>query len=270
MPTTRPVAVHHRREAEPLARHLEQALGERRLRPHGRQVVAAAHDVRDVQQQAAAERAARVRAREVRLGEPAVLEQRDRERVAHRERRRRARGRGEVERAGLGGHADVEVHVRLARERRGRVAGHRDEARVHALEERQDREQLRGLARVGDREHDVALRDHAEVAVAGLGRVQEERRRAGAGERRGDLAADVARLAHPGDDHAAAAGEQHAARLLELAAQAVDEGGDRAGLDPERLPSHLDQSLAVGGVVHRVRGGFRVRCGIIHRPSRCP
>ena len=57
----------------------------------------------------------------------------------------------------------------------------------------------------------------------------------------------------PGDDHAARAGEQHAAGLLELAAQAVDEGGDRPSFDPERLPSHLDQSLAVGGVVHRVR-----------------
>ena len=49
------------------------------------------------------------------------------------------------------------------------------------------------------------------------------------------------------------AGEQHAAGLLELAAQPVDERGDGARLDPERLASHLDQSLAVGGVVHRVR-----------------
>ena len=84
------------------------------------------------------------------------------------------------------------------------------------------------------------------------------------------LRADVARLAHAGDDYAPAAGEHYAARLLELAAQAVDEGGDSACFDPERLTSHLDQSLAVGGVVHRVARGFRVRCGIIHRPSGCP
>ena len=124
---------------------------------HHRQVVAAAHDVRHVQQQPAAERAARMRAREVGLGEAAMLQQRDRERVAHRERRRRARGRREVERAGLRGHADVEVHVRLARERRLRVAGHRDERRIHALEQGQDGQEFGGLAGIGDREHDVAL-----------------------------------------------------------------------------------------------------------------
>jgi hypothetical protein len=48
---------------------------------------------------------------------------------------------------------------------------------------------------------------HAQVAVAGLGRVHEERRRAGAGQRGGDLAAHVAALAHAHDDHAAAAAQ---------------------------------------------------------------
>ena len=150
------------------------------------------------------------------------------------------------------------------------IAGHRDEARVHALEERQDRQELRRLARVGNREHDVALRDHAQVAVAGLGGVQEECGRAGAGERRGDLAADVTGFAHPGDDHAAGAGEQDAAGLLELAAQAVDEGGDRARLDLERLAV---PSRSVAGSRRRRSScarGFLGRCGIIHRPSRCP
>ena len=61
--------------------------------------------------------------------------------------------------------------------------------------------------RVGDRQHDVVLGHHAEVAVAGLGRMDEERRRAGRGERRRDLAADVAALAHAHDDDPAAAGE---------------------------------------------------------------
>ena len=38
-------------------------------------------------------------------------------------------------------------------------------------------------------------RDHAEIAVAGLGGMDEERRRAGGGKGRGDLAADMADLA---------------------------------------------------------------------------
>ena len=48
----------------------------------------------------------------------------------------------------------------------------------------------------------VVARDHADVAVARLGRMQEERRRAGARERGGDLVADVAGLAHAGHDDA--------------------------------------------------------------------
>ena len=43
-------------------------------------------------------------------------------------------------------------------------------------------------------------RDHAEVAVARLARMHEKGGRAGRGEGRGDLAPDVAGLAHAGDD----------------------------------------------------------------------
>jgi hypothetical protein len=47
------------------------------------------------------------------------------------------------------------------------------------------------------------LGDHPEVAVEGLGRVEEEARRPGRGEGRGDLLADQPRLADPSDDDVA-------------------------------------------------------------------
>ena len=71
---------------------------------------------------------------------------------------------------------------------------------------------LVALAGVGDREHDVARCDHAEVAVARLGRVDEQRRRAGRRQGGRDLAADVAALAHAHHDDAAAAGEDRTER----------------------------------------------------------
>ena len=52
-----------------------------------------------------------------------------------------------------------------------------------------------------------------EVAVARFGRMHEERGGAGAGERGGDLARDVARLADAAHDHAAAAREDRCAPL---------------------------------------------------------
>ena len=103
--------------AEALLRHHDQALGQPRLRANYRQIVAGAHDVGDVQQQLAAERAAGMRTREVLGSEAARLEQRHGQRVAERERRRGA-GRGrEVERAGFLGDAHVEMHAGGARQR---------------------------------------------------------------------------------------------------------------------------------------------------------
>jgi hypothetical protein len=79
---------------------------------------------------------------------------------------------------------------------------------AQALDHRQDGGELVALAAVGHGQHHVVRGDHAQVAVAGLGRVHEERRRAGGRQRGGDLAADVAALAHAHHDHAAA-GRQH-------------------------------------------------------------
>ena len=55
-----------------------------------------------------------------------------------------------------------------------------------------------------EREHRVAARQHAEVAVTRFRRMQEEGGRAGGGEGRRDLLRDEAGLAHAGGDDAAA------------------------------------------------------------------
>src|SRR5205085_2746420 len=75
-------------------------------------------------------------------GEAMPLEERDGECVAERERGGGARGGCQVERTGLLRHARVEMHVRLARERRARVAGHGDQLGAAALDQRHDGEQL--------------------------------------------------------------------------------------------------------------------------------
>ena len=92
-----------------------------------------------------------------------------------------------------------------AAERRRGVAGQGDERGAEALQRLEQAGEFLGLAAVRQRDHDVARLNHAEVAVHGLGRVHEVGGRAGARERRRDLPADDARLAHAGEDHAAAA-----------------------------------------------------------------
>src|SRR5581483_9867874 len=87
------------------------------------------------------------------------------------------------------------------------VTGERDQLHAHALDDRKDNQDLVGFAGIGNREHQVLRHDHAEVAVRRFAGMHEKGRRAGGGERGGNLAADVAGLAHA-DDHDAALGLQ--------------------------------------------------------------
>src|SRR5712691_9411858 len=70
--------------------------------------------------------------------------------------------------------------------------------------------------------------------------MEEERGCAGARERRGDLAADDARLAHAGDDHAPAAVEEDAHRLLEAIVEPIDKCQDRGRLGLQDLARERD------------------------------
>ena len=124
-----------------------------------------------MQQQPAAERAARMRAGEVLGGEAARLQQRDGQRIAHHQRGGGARRGGEIVRAGFLRHRDVQVHIGGARE--GRV-GRRRSARSAAAPRRFTCGSSASTSAVspgvGQRQQHVAAREHAEVAVAGLAR----------------------------------------------------------------------------------------------------
>ena len=86
------------------------------------------------------------------------------------------------------------------------------------------------FAGIGDDDDHIALGHHAQIAVAGLGRVNELRGRAGAGEGRGDLASDMARFAHAGHDHPAARGQNGFDRPVKAVAQADGQRGQAFGL----------------------------------------
>ncbi len=90
---------------------------------------------------------------------------------------------------------------------RGEAACHHDERHAEPFEVRQEEHDFGRLAGIGEREHYVGARDHAEIAMPRFGGMQEERGRAGARKRGSNLAGDVPGLAHAGDDHAAFAGE---------------------------------------------------------------
>ncbi len=110
------------------------------------------------------------------------------------------------------------------------------------LIDRQDGEDLVGFAGIGQGEHRIVAGDHADIAVAGLAGMHEKRRCAGAGQRGGDLAADMAGLAHAGDHDTPPAVKTNPAGACKIPSQAGQLRAQAVDLDGERLAAELDEA----------------------------
>ena len=170
-------------------------------------------------------------------GKTLGFEQRDGERIAEDQLHRRRGGGREAVGTRLLDRGEDERDIRLAPKRAVRARGHGDERDGESLGVGDDIGELRRLSRPRQRQHHVAILQHAEVAVARFGGMDEHRGLAGRGQGRGDLSPDMARLAHAGDDDAARGRVNHLYGLRETHAEAVAqrllEGGDAGGFEAE-------------------------------------
>ena len=172
-------------------------------RDHGERV-ARPHDLMDAQKQAAPDHSGRMEAGEIFLLEAARFEQDHRERVAEREHDGGARGGREIQRTSFLLDIDVENDVRVLRQAGIRVAANGDDLHLKSRDGRQDSQHLFGLAAGAQGEDDVAVRDHAEIAMQRVQGIEHDGGRTGAGERRSDLVPDVPRFPHADHDDFAA------------------------------------------------------------------
>ena len=184
-------AIDHADAAEALRRHGHDNLAHRRLERDQRQGLAFVHEVGHVLE-LGAERAAGVVLAEIMRREALLLEQRNRQTVAESKLHRGRGRRRQAVRAGLLRLGQLEHHVGGLAERRVLLRGDGDEAHREAARVGDDVRKLDRLAGPRQRQDDVVARHHAEVAVRGLGRVHEEGWRAGRGEGRRNLLADMA------------------------------------------------------------------------------
>ena len=202
--------------AKPLLRHDEERIL-RRLRAFDDGILLArVHDILHLEQEAPAERTARMEEREILLLEVPHGHHGDGDRIAHRQRRRRARRRRKPQGAGLRLVPDVDDVIRVLGELRGAIARHGDDRRTDTVDDGQNLHDLLHLAAVRNRQDDILIRHHAEVAMKSLRRMHEERRRARTRKRRGNLATDMPRLSHARDDDARLAVEDALNRAAEL------------------------------------------------------
>ena len=102
-----------------------------------------------------------------------------------------------------------------------------------------------------------SLRDHAEIAMIGLGRMHEEGRRSGGRQRRRDLGADMAAFADAGHDDAARDPGNQFDRMGERLGKPVLQGGSQSGdarlLGGDGPQRRSDRRLAVRWFLERSR-----------------
>jgi hypothetical protein len=134
---------------------------------------------------------------------------------------------------------------------RAGTAGKGNERNPQALDRRNDGEDLRGFAGVGQGEHGILAGDHAHVSMACLARMHEEGGRTGARQGGGDFAADMPRFAHAGDHHAPAAVKTNPTGTCKLSSQAGDLGSQALDFDVERLASEIDEPFVRIVRIHR-------------------
>ena len=137
--------------------------------------------------------------------ETSGLKQGDRQSITHHQGCGGGRRWCQAQGAGLYLHADIQIGYGFPGQGGIRIAGHADQGRAHPFDQWQNGDHLAGVAAVGNGDNYVLGSNHTHVAVACLAWMNEERRRAGAGQGCGDLVPDVAGLAHAGNHHAARA-----------------------------------------------------------------
>lgn len=186
-------------DAEAFGGHLDDAVAERGGGADQGEGGAGVHELGHVQE-AGAEFAAGVEALEVVGGEAALFQQEDGERVAGGELHGGAGGGRQAVGAGFLADGQGEADGGGGAKGAFGAGGERDEGDLEAGGVGDDVGELGSFAGPGEGEHRVGVADHAEVAVAGFGGVDEVGGGAGGGEGGGDLAADMAGFAHAGDN----------------------------------------------------------------------
>ena len=124
------------------------------------------------------------------------------------------------------------------------------------LQRGQQVQQLLRFARIAQRQDRVAVVHDAQIAVQRIHAVQDDAGGAGAGERGGDLVADVPRLADADDDEFAALAQSLDDQLHRLGERAVElgpHGFERGQFDVEHFPG-------LGQMIHAARMPGRAVC----------
>jgi hypothetical protein len=223
--------------AEGAAGHLDNELAERGAEGDGG--VVAVHRLVDAEMKIASDLAGGVEAGEIGVAELAEIGDGEGEGMANGERGDDGAG-GDAKRVGGWGDGGVEDHVGFLGERGVAIAEEGDQRAAEGAEGGQEMEQFGGGAGAGEEEDGIAGREDADVAVDGLGGVEEDGGQAGGGEGGGELFGDAAGLADAREDDFVARGGEAGGGVSEVVVEAVSGAEDGIGLQRQEGFSTID------------------------------
>ena len=174
------------------------------------------HDIVDGEQELLAQGSAGMENAELFLREMMLRQEDHCQGITQGQGSRRTRRRSQSQRAGFFFYGCVEDDVGVLGQRRIVVADDGDEFGTDTLERRQDVEDFYGFPAVRKGQYDIIGRDHAQVAVDGFSRMEENGWRPCTGQRRRYFAGNVAGFPHARDDDPALRFHNHVDGIDEI------------------------------------------------------
>ena len=159
---------------------------------------------------------------------------------------------GQVERAGFALDAGVQHPIGVLGQGGLEVARHGGHAHALAFEHGQQVGDFMALAAIGQGQHQIAATHHAQVAMAGLGRMHKKSGCAGRGQRGGNLVPHMAAFAHAHDDDPPAQRQNGLHHRDEVFVQALGQCVQRGNFN---VQSSAGRGQRLGAVHVRDRGG---------------
>lgn len=191
---------------------------------------------------------------EIPRGKAALLQQGDGKRVAQRELQRGRGGRGKSIGAGLLRIGEQQQVRGGLRQRTGFAGRYGDDRNIKAQGIIDQRVKLGGFSGFGERKDDIVHGDHAQIAMACLGGMDELGWRARGGQGGSDFTGYMAAFAHAGDNNPAFHLVEARDGLHEGLIQAVTQSREPRHLDIKRLTGADKSAISHGLLCGRGHG----------------
>ena len=197
------IFVHHGGTAQFARSHFQDGVFHAGILCYQRQFLALVHQVFDLENEFFAYATSGMEAGKIVERKVAAFEQSHGKSISQSQGDGSAGGGDHAQRLGIFGHAAIQRHVCRFSQSGLHIARESDDRRADKLQKWDNGNQLATRATIGNGDHQITLLDHAQVAMYAFSGMEEDGRRACAGQGGGYLSGDDTAFAHTREHHLA-------------------------------------------------------------------